>query len=133
MSRQLTEASSRWDRGDELTEWTAGDDQFPIDVIDEGESLVTTIDLPGFDREDVSIHLHDQTLRIEADRTSELDETEGTYVRRERRRRAMTRTVQLPDPVDETDISATMSNGVITITLPKRVPNEGHEIDISVD
>ena len=133
MSRQLTDASSRWDRGDSLTEWTGAEEQFPIDVMDEGDRFVATIDLPGFEREDVSIHLHDQTLQIEAERTSEMDEESGTFVRRERRRRSMTRSIRLPDVVEEEDVEAEMHNGVITITLPKLVPDEGHEIEITGD
>ncbi len=133
MSRQVTGGSPGWDRGGSLAAWAGGDDQFPVDVVDEGDRFVATIDLPGFEREDVSIHLHEQTLQIEADHTSEADEETGSYVRRERRQRSVTRSIRLPDAVNEDDVEAKMHNGVITITLPKLMPDEGHEIDISIE
>lgn len=105
-----------------------------VDVAEHEDEYVVTADLPGFDREEIDVSLVDRSLRIEADHqtTSETDEeTEtGTYIRKERRREATSRTVRLPGPVDEEAVSATYSNGVLTVTLPKTSTDAGHRIEI---
>jgi HSP20 family protein len=88
-----------------------------------------TADLPGFEKEDIEVTLADRTLRIEAEHDAEVS-TEGEYVRRERRHESASRSVRLPEAVAEEGIEATHSNGVLTVTLPKRDAEGGTRIDI---
>lgn len=105
-----------------------------IDVADHEDEYIVTADLPGFDRDEIDVSLVDQSLRIEAEHETESEtdeETEtGTYIRKERHREATSRTVRLPGPVDEEAVSATHSNGVLTVTLPKTSSDAGHRIEI---
>lgn len=101
-----------------------------VDVEDRDDEFVVTADLPGFDTEDVDVELRDSTLSISASRIEESEEEEeGTYVRRERRERSLSRSVELPGPVDPDDVDATYQNGVLTVTLGK-AEESGHSIDI---
>ncbi|SDQ56948.1 heat shock protein Hsp20 [Natronobacterium texcoconense] len=105
-----------------------------IDLADHGEEFVLTADVPGFDREDVELRLSDDTIHITAEREEEMTEEQddGFYIRSERERQSTSRSVRLPEPVDEDRIEATYRNGVVTVTLPKREPTEpaGRSIDI---
>lgn len=102
-----------------------------IDVAERDDEIVVTADLPGYEREDIAVTLRDGDLRIEAGHRTESEQTEGDYVRRERRQEAVSRSVSLPVPVDEDGTSATYTNGVLTVSLPK-VDREqgGRSIDI---
>jgi len=101
----------------------------PVDLRDAGEEFVVTTDLPGFGKDDIEVTLADRILRIDADRDSETA-TEGEYIRRERRTESASRSVRLPEAIAEEAIEATYSNGVLTITLPKRDAEGGTRIDI---
>lgn len=104
----------------------------PVDVEDTGDEYVVTADLPGYDREDVDVQLAGERLTVSADHT-ESTETgdEGHYVRRERRQRSVSRTVRLPEAVDESGTEARYQNGVLTVTLPKVDAEDGHDIPIN--
>ncbi len=131
MSRQFEDAAKTWDE-DFFGFDIQGSQRISIDLADRDSAFVVTADVPGFDKDDIEVRLADNTLHIQADR-EESDETEeGTYLRRERRRRSMSRSVRLPEPVEDEGVSATYQNGVLTITLPKVEPttDEGRSIDI---
>ena len=111
-----------------------GGGSLPVDVEDREEEYVVTADLPGYERGDIDIELIEDALRISADREEESEtgeeSEEGRYVRRERRRQSVTRTVSLPGAVDADAASASFTNGVLTVTIPKVGGEDGHEIDI---
>lgn len=109
-----------------------------VDVVDEDDHFVVTADVPGYESDDIDVTLPDATtLRISAERTdeteSERDEPDdGVFVRRERRRTATSRTVSLPEPVEEDGTTASYQHGVLTIDLPKEQPvaDDGRTIPI---
>lgn len=101
------------------------------DVIDEGDAFVVRADLPGYEADDVDVALSDaRTVRITA--TREGHQTDGRYVRRERRQHTADRTVSLPEPVEGEGTSADYDAGVLTVRLPKQVADGDGETDIPV-
>jgi HSP20 family protein len=125
MSRELGSGDLELDIGHEV----------PVDVEDTGESYVVTADLPGFERDDLSVELTGARLHVGADREAETEEErtvgEERYLRRERHRESVSRSVRLPDPVDADAVEAAYANGVLTVTLPKREGGDSRTIDIA--
>lgn len=104
-----------------------------VDVAETDTDVVVTADLPGFGTDDVTITLSGRDLTIEAEREETEAHEDARYVRRERSRERLSRTVRLPDAVEEEAASAAFHNGVLTVTLPREtVDDEGdtHTIDI---
>lgn len=97
-----------------------------VDVRDEDDAIVVVADLPGYETDDIEVTLNDErTLHLYAERASETEETEdGVYVRRERTKESIERTISLPDAVEDGETSATYDNGVLTVTLPKQTADE---------
>jgi HSP20 family protein len=103
-----------------------------VDLEDTGDDLVLTGDLPGFETEDIDVRVVDRTLQITAERDEETESDAGEYVRRERRHASVSRSISLPEPVDEADVTATYNNGVLTVRMPKRVSDDrGTQIDVT--
>ncbi|WP_321170418.1 Hsp20/alpha crystallin family protein [Halobaculum litoreum] len=107
-----------------------------IDLAEYDDEIVVVADLPGFDREHIDLTVRDDVLTIAAERVLESDDADesGSYLRRERRAESLRRSVGLPAEVREDDASATYSNGVLTVTLPKTTVEEGsdsHRIDVN--
>lgn len=107
--------------------------EIAVDVVDREDTFLVHADLPGVDPDEVEVALHDgHQVTIEVERESFAEENEGRYVRRERHRDAVSRTVSLPAPVDEDSASATYDDGVLTITLEKRTTDD-ESTDIPVN
>ena len=111
-----------------------GADSVPADVIDDGDRFVLHADLPGFDSENIDVQLVERRkLTISATRDEETEISDGTYVQRERRRESTSRTVQLPEAVEEHGTEAKYDDGVLTVTLPKATAETDDGTDIPVN
>jgi len=102
-----------------ITPRTIAVETFPVDVIDEGDSIKIVADLPGFNKEDIEIWVEDGDLVIKAVRKEEKEEKAENYIRRERRFGKVYRKIAIPVEVDVDKIKATYNNGVLEIVLPK--------------
>ncbi len=97
----------------------------PVDVLDEGDAFLVHADLPGYESEDIDVQLvEDRKLTISATSSQERESTDGQYVQRERRQQSMSRSVPLPEAVDDAETTASYNNGVLTVRLGKIVRNE---------
>lgn len=130
MSRQFDET---WGGIDQMRRF----DGPAVDVAEYDDEIVVVVDLPGLSKEDIDLSVRGDTLSISAERSVERDEEseEGAWVRRERRAESVRRRIGLPDEVHEDEASATYTNGVLTVTLPKvHVDGDGddeHRIDVN--
>jgi HSP20 family protein len=104
-----------------------------VDLEDRSDEFVLTAELPGFDKGDIDVRVTDRTLRLEAEHEEEsTEETDGEYIRRERRQTSVARSIPLPGAVETDDIEATYNNGILTVRMPKSDPlTQGSEIDIN--
>ncbi|WIV67677.1 Hsp20/alpha crystallin family protein [Natrialbaceae archaeon AArc-T1-2] len=134
MSRQFENAARSWDREEEggLERPETGDGgSNAMDLLDRGDEFVVTIDVPGYETDDLEVRLAGETLRVSGEHRETRDEREEAYVRRERHVQSFDRRVRIPEPVDVDDVDATVDNGVLTVTLPKADPTaDSHTIDI---
>ena len=105
-----------------------------LDLADEGDAFVVTVDVPGYDSDDLELRLTGETLHVagERERTTERrDDEDEIYLRREREVTSFSRQVRLPEPVDGDAVDATVNNGVLTVTLPKlEAGDDSRRIDI---
>lgn len=97
-----------------------------VDVSESDEEFTISMDLPGYDRDDITVRMTDHTLHVRAERESESEtEEDESYIRKEREHHSVSRTIQLPETIEEDAAEATHRNGVLTITVPKE--SESHE------
>lgn len=90
-----------------------------IDIVDVDNELIVTADVPGVEKEDISIDVRGDMLEIKASRKEEKEEKKKNYWRRERSYNRYYRTIRLPVPVNEKGAKATLKNGVLEIRLPR--------------
>jgi len=129
LSREFEEATSQWGEGDWALFETRG--EAAVDLVDEDDAFVVTIDVPGFERDEIDLRVTEGTLWIQCERSSEEEEEGDTYLRRERSHASMRRSIRLPAPVDAEDVTAKLKNGILTVTVPKAEPiEESNRIEI---
>jgi HSP20 family protein len=102
-----------------------------VDVRDVDERFDVVLDLPGFDSDDIEVEVQNRTVRVDATHRESSDAEGPDYVRKERSKRSVSRSVTLPEDVEESEASADFSQGVLTVTLPKaHADEESTSIDV---
>lgn len=96
----------------------------PVDVADRGDEYLVHADLPGVRTQDIDLRVKTDRVQITAD----FGTTPEGARRRERPTGEVSRTVHLPEKVDERRVDAGYHDGVLIVTLPKRRP--GRSIDV---
>jgi len=89
------------------------------DVFEEGNEVVVKSDLPGMNKEDVSVKLVDNTLVISGERRTEAKVERKDYLRIERSLGTFSRTVGLPEGIDAEHVKASFKDGVLEVRIPK--------------
>ena len=99
-----------------------------INVMEGEKEYKVEVAAPGMTKEDFNIHLGDDNeLVITMEKKNESKETEKDnkkYLRREFSYSKFQQAFVLPEDVEKEKINATVNDGVLTIELPKRTPEE---------
>jgi HSP20 family protein len=105
--------------------------EFRVDVREHDDEVIVVADLPGVEKEHVSLQLvNPRTLEISCERKGEKEEkSEGYYVR-ERTYGSMQRMVVLPTDVTEKDANASFKNGVLEVRFNKSKISPKSRIEI---
>ncbi len=105
-----------------------------VDVYETDKELVTTVELPGIDKNDIDVRITENGLEIKAEKKLELreeDKKQGIY-RHERTYSGFYRNIPLPDGVDTSKVQATYKNGVLEVRVPKTKKKEKKGIEVKV-
>jgi HSP20 family protein len=89
-----------------------------IDVFERDNRLVTKIDLPGINKEDVKVEVTDGQLVISGERKSEAEEKGEEFYRCEREYGSFYRSVPLPKDAKLEDVKAIFADGVLEVSVP---------------
>jgi len=91
----------------------------PVDVWETEDELVYAFDLPGVPQEDVTIEHEDGMLTVSAKRERALERSDDRFFRFERRFGTFTRSIGVPQGIDESKINAEFKDGVLEIHVGK--------------
>ncbi|HEY1304265.1 MAG TPA: Hsp20/alpha crystallin family protein [Vicinamibacterales bacterium] len=89
-----------------------------VDVFEKDNRLVTRVDLPGVQKEDVKVEVTDGHLALSGERKKEKEEKKDNVYRTERERGFFYRAVPLPEGVKLEDVKATFADGVLEVSVP---------------
>ncbi|ELY81508.1 Hsp20/alpha crystallin family protein [Natrinema pallidum] len=136
LNRQIETAARSWEsQVDNRSQFdlSMSGAETSLDLADEGDEFVVTVDVPGYESDDLELRLSGQTVAVSGEREQrrEAGGDEETYIRRERKTQSFSRQVRLPEPVDVDAVRASVNNGILTVRLPKHEPSaDAHSIDI---
>ena len=103
-----------------------------VDVTEAEDDIVVTAELPGVKSEDVKVTVDDNVLTIEGEKKKESESGEGRAHRLERSYGCFVRSFRLP-AVDADNVSASYSEGVLKVSLPKPETAKPKQISVSVN
>ena len=102
-----------------------------MDVVDKGETYEVKVDMPGVRKEDIDVTVEGARVSISAETKSEKEEKEGDKViHTERFAASYARTFELPVEVTEAGAEARYEDGVLTLTLKKRMPQSSKRLEV---
>lgn len=100
------------------------------DVLETDEQLVIMVELPGLEREDVSLEVHGNELIVYGER--KLPESSGAFQIMERSYGCFSRKIVLPSALAISSMEARMRAGLLTITVFK-ASFSNRRIDVFVE
>lgn len=108
--------------------------EFKTDIRDVGDGFELEADLPGFKKENIKLSLTGDTLTIKAERHSDFEDQEkkSGYLRCERSYGSYSRSFDVTG-VDVSKITASYTDGVLRIHLPKQAPKQPDDRTITIE
>jgi HSP20 family protein len=104
----------------------------PVDIYEDGDSLVLKAELPGVNPDDMDIRVENNTLYLKGERKFEKEVKEQNYHRVERSYGTFMRTFSLPNSIDADKVGANYKDGVLVLTMPKKEEAKPKTIKVSV-
>ena len=94
----------------------------PVNVKETESEYVLEVVAPGFQKEDFSINLDNNTLTVSAEKKEETENKNEKFIRKEYKQQSFSRSFTIDENVDAENIVAKYLNGVLTLNLAKRQP-----------
>lgn len=102
-----------------------------IDVKEQDNGYLVHAEIPGVKKEDIHVAIDGAVVSISAERRDEKDVREGERVlRTERYFGKVSRSFQLAQEIDEAQVVAKYTDGVLELTLPKKAAAQARRITI---
>ena len=100
-----------------------------IEISETDKAIEVSAEMPGLERKDVEISIEDDALTIRGEKRVEENKDKNVQ-HSERAYGVFLRVLQLPPGIDPSSVQATMSNGVLKITIPKPAKAEPKKIEV---
>jgi HSP20 family protein len=109
--------------GREVEHWLKAESELlhpvPVTLLDNDDAFTVQAEVPGFKAAELQISVEAGRLTIGGHRETKEEQKKGKTVYREQTSNEILRVIDLPSPVDGAKATATLSNGVIELILPK--------------
>jgi HSP20 family protein len=102
----------------------------PLNVFRGPEGLIVRAEIAGVEPGDVSVTAEGRRLTITGERKATTPDS-GSYHRRERPYGKFSRTVTLPEDIDGARTTASLRNGVLTLTIPQHESAKTRRIEVT--
>jgi len=110
-----------------------------LDVSETDTHYIVALDVPGVGRDQLKVSVEGRRVSVETAASAQSDNAEASadaksaprVLYRERSSVRYARTVSLPAEVDQTASQAKFENGVLTLTLAKKVPAGATQLSIA--
>ncbi|MDR0503864.1 MAG: Hsp20/alpha crystallin family protein [Treponema sp.] len=108
-----------------------------VDIRENENAYVLDMDLPGFDEKNIEVHVDGTSLCITSrqeeqnEKKGKDDDTQGTYILRERKTSSFSRSFKLPEGANPEAVNASFKNGVLKLEIKKREEAQKRTIQIN--
>ena len=107
-----------------------GTAQMPMDLYRSGDHYVLSMDLPGADPGTIDVNVEDRTLTVRAERSTP-ESADVQWLAKERPTGTYARQLTVGRGLALDEISATYSDGVLTLTIPVAQEAKPRRIEVA--
>jgi HSP20 family protein len=102
------------------------------DVYEKNGNVIAEMNIPGIDVHKFDISIEGDLLRVHGSREEEKETKDQDYYSKEIKRGSFERVLQLPAHVVADKAAAEYKNGVLRVTMPKKVDKEAGKVHVRV-
>jgi HSP20 family protein len=102
-----------------------------IDVSETDKAYAIKADIPGAKKEDIDVAVDGRQVSITARSFRSTDKKDETSLYSERSEGQVFRSFTLPAEIDDKGAEATYTDGVLSLSLPKRAAGNNHRVKVS--
>lgn len=103
------------------------------DIIEKESCAEILADVPGFEKNEISVKLENGVLTITAQKTEDTENETGRYIRKERFSKKAERRFTVGERIRKEDIKASLNNGVLRLIIEKKERPADEETSISIE
>lgn len=105
--------------------------QIKVDVKETERAYTVLAEVPGVSKEDIQVSLDGNVVTLRAEvKQQDAQTKDEKLLRSERYYGAVSRSFQLPQDIDQSESRAKYDNGVLTLTLPKKLGGKTQRLAI---
>lgn len=104
-----------------------------VDIYEKGDYIIVTSDMPGLEKEDLSVNLTDDTITLSGEKKKEEKVEKKDYFRLERSSGSFKRSFRLPAEVNTSKVKASFKNGVLEVKIAKTEAAKKKEHKIKIE
>lgn len=104
-----------------------------VDIVEENDRFLLRADVPGVDPTAIEVSMDAGVLSVSGERKSESVSEHDGYRRVERASGRFLRRFTLPDTADADGITASSSNGILEVSIPKRPEIQARRITVETN
>ncbi|NOQ47097.1 MAG: Hsp20 family protein [Desulfobulbaceae bacterium] len=103
-----------------------------VDIYETEEEVMVVAEMPGVDENGADVSLEDNVLTIQGNNAPKEEGSDVRMLLQEYETGHYLRRFTVAETIDQENIAATMSDGVLTVTLPKTKPVKPRKIDVKI-
>lgn len=112
-------------------QWEGGYWQPAVDMVETDDAFIVAAELPGMQKEAIKINIHENKLNLSGERKPFRQEKNTFHS--EFWHGPFSRTVQIPDEINQEKVVAKYENGILLVTLPRQKKTKTKEVKIEVN
>jgi len=105
----------------------------PVDIYETGDGIVLKIELPGVNKDDVSVEVKDNVLTIKGERLLDPAIKDENYYRKERSFGKFNRSFSLQESINPGLIKASFKEGILTVEVSRPEEEKPKQVTVSID
>ena len=105
----------------------------PVDIYETNDGIVLKVELPGVNKDDVSVEVKENVLTLKGERLLDPEIQDEHYYRKERSFGKFNRSFSLQEPIKPDLIKAGFKDGVLTVEVPRPEEERPKQITVNID
>ena len=111
-----------------LNDWSP-----PVDIYETADGIVLKVELPGVNKDDVSVEVKDNVLTLKGERLLDPKIKDEHYYRKERSFGKFNRSFSLQETIKPDLIKASFKEGVLTVEIPRPEEKKAKQVTVDID